>query len=62
VREVRPVHGGEIEGGPAQVALRQDGVLEIRGDEARPLLERVKFLTPSGPYGKEAAKLLAILP
>ena len=33
-----------------------------RGDEARPLLERVKFLTPSGPYGKEAAKLLAILP
>jgi len=33
-----------------------------RGDEARPLLERVKFLTPSGPFGQEAAKLLAILP
>ena len=33
-----------------------------RGDEARPLLERVKFLAPSGRFGTEAAKLLAILP
>jgi Tfp pilus assembly protein PilF len=33
-----------------------------RPDEARPPLERVKLLTPAGPYGVEAAKLLAILP
>lgn len=33
-----------------------------RFDEARPLLERVRFLTPSGPHGQEAVRLLAILP
>jgi Tfp pilus assembly protein PilF len=33
-----------------------------RYDEARPVLERVKLLTPSGQYGQEASRLLAALP